>query len=43
MISDELWNELMTLKVATKPTCVIPMSEIGNGDSAGAYADQDNY
>ena len=33
----------MTLTVLTKPTCVIPMSEIGNGDSWGIYADQDNY
>lgn len=29
----------MTLEVATKPTGVIPMSEIG----IDAYADQDNY
>lgn len=33
----------MTMPVATKLPFVIPMSEIGNGDSAGIYADQDNY
>ena len=33
----------MTLEVATKPTCVIPMSEIGNGDISGIHAVQDNY
>lgn len=43
MNGNELWELLMTLPVASKPTCVIPMSEIGNGDSAGIYADQDNY
>lgn len=43
MNSNELWEQLMTLEVATKLPLVIPMSEIGNGDSAGAYADQDNY
>lgn len=37
-------EDLMTLPVAPKPLpIVIPMSEIGNGDSAGIYADQDNY
>ena len=43
MNSNELWEELMTLTVVPKPTGVIPMSEIGNGDSSGIYADQDNY
>lgn len=33
----------MTLEVAPKPTCVIPMSEIGNCDSAGINYFQDNY
>lgn len=43
MNSKELWEQLMSLPILTKPTGVIPMSEIGNGDSAGIYADQDNY
>lgn len=37
---------LTTLEVAPKPKplpAVIPMWEVGNGDSNGIYADQDNY
>lgn len=33
----------MALPVVPKPTCVIPMSEIGNGDIQGIYTDQDDY
>ncbi len=43
MNSNDLWKQLMMLEVLPKPSCVIPMSEIGNGDSTGIYADQDNY
>lgn len=43
MIDNELWEQLMTLKVATKLPLVIPMSEIGTGDIAGPDYFQDNY
>lgn len=43
MSDNELWEQLMTLKVATKLPLVIPMSEIGTGDSAGIDYFQDNY
>ena len=43
MDSKELWEQLITLEVATKATVVIPMSEIGNGDISGIHANQDNY
>lgn len=43
MSDNELWEQLMTLKVATKLPLVIPMSEIGTGDSAGPNYFQDNY
>lgn len=39
MSDNELWEQLMTLEVATKLPLVIPMSEIG----IDVYADQDNY
>ena len=39
MSDNELWEQLMTLKVATKLPLVIPMSEVG----IDAYTDQDNY
>lgn len=41
MSDNELWEQLMTLKVATKLPLVIPMSEIGV--DYGLVHGQDDY
>ena len=45
MNSNELWEELMSLPIATEPKSlliVIPMREVGNGNS-WVLADDYNY